>query len=125
MHPRIMHVAAPDVLFMSSSLYYHNHHCRLLQRVLALLVSMAASSPVCCIECWRCVKQHLPSCSAGYMRDKFVFSLISAVGIFCLGSGVSVWHGVSGLMAAEPVEHLAWSFAGVLMAPTTLLTEMI
>lgn len=47
----------------------------------------------------------------GYMRDKFVFSLISAVGIFCLGSGVSVWHGVSGLMAAEPVEHLAWSAA--------------
>lgn len=49
---------------------------------------------------------------AGYMRDKFVFSLISAVGIFCLGAGVSVWHGISGLMAAEPVEHIAWSAAG-------------
>jgi hypothetical protein len=51
------------------------------------------------------------------MRDKFVFSLISAVGIFCLGSGVSVWHGVSGLMAAEPVEHIAWSAAGLFIPP--------
>ena len=48
----------------------------------------------------------------GYMRDKFVFSLISAVGIFCLGAGVSVWNGVSGLMAATPVEHVGWSIAG-------------
>ena len=50
----------------------------------------------------------------GYMRDKFVFSLISAVGIFCLGAGVSVWNGVSGLMAATPVEHVGWSIAGTL-----------
>ena len=49
----------------------------------------------------------------GYMRDKFVFSLISAVGIFCLGAGVSVWNGVSGLMAATPVEHVGWSIAGM------------
>ena len=48
----------------------------------------------------------------GYMRDKFVFSLISAVGIFCLGAGVSVWNGVSGLLAATPVEHVGWSIAG-------------
>lgn len=48
----------------------------------------------------------------GYMRDKFVFSLISAVGIFCLGAGVSVWHGCAGLIAAEPVEHIGWSVAG-------------
>lgn len=48
----------------------------------------------------------------GYMRDKFVFSLISAVGIFCLGAGVSVWHGCAGLLTPEPVEHLGWSIAG-------------
>ena len=48
----------------------------------------------------------------GYMRDKFVFSLISAVGIFCLGAGVSVWNGVTGLVAASPVEHVGWSAAG-------------
>ena len=48
----------------------------------------------------------------GYMRDKFVFSLISAVGIFCLGAGVSVWNGVAGLMTASPVEHISWSVGG-------------
>lgn len=48
----------------------------------------------------------------GYMRDKFVFSLISAVGIFCLGAGVSVWNGVTGIIAAAPVEHIGWSVGG-------------
>ena len=48
----------------------------------------------------------------GYMRDKFVFSLISAVGIFCLGAGVSVWNGVNGLISASPVEHIGWSVGG-------------
>ncbi len=62
----------------------------------------------------RCV----PCNVAGYMRDKFVFSLISAVGIFCLGAGVSVWHGCAGLMSAEPVEHLAWSAAGAARPPS-------
>ena len=49
----------------------------------------------------------------GYMRDKFVFSLISAVGIFCLGAGVSMWNGFSGLLAASPVEHIGYSAAGM------------
>jgi len=59
----------------------------------------------------------------GYMRDKFVFSLISAVGIFCLGAGVSVWHGCAGLLAAEPVEHIAWSVAGEYCTAKALFTS--
>ena len=58
------------------------------------------------------------------MRDKFVFSLISAVGIFCLGAGVSVWHGFAGLMSAEPVEHIAWSAAGA-MVPTNVQSRRV
>lgn len=32
----------------------------------------------------------------GYNNMQYVSSLISGVGIFCLGAGVSVYHGVSG-----------------------------
>ena len=44
----------------------------------------------------------------GYAKDKFVFSLISAVAFFCLGAGVSVWHGVHQLVYVN--EHLNVEF---------------
>ena len=52
----------------------------------------------------------------GFMKDKFVFSLISACGIFCLGAGANVMHGVQALSdtdAAVPPTHLGWAL-GVL-----------
>ena len=49
----------------------------------------------------------------GYLKDKFLWSLVSAVGIFCLGSGVTVAHGVMTL-GAPPAEisHLGYNAAG-------------
>jgi len=54
----------------------------------------------------------------GYRRELFVWSLISGVGIFCLGAGVSVVHGLHGLVDPAPVEHVWASLAviGVSMA---------
>ena len=37
----------------------------------------------------------------GYSKERFVWSLISAVGIFCLGSGATIVDGVSNLWKAE------------------------
>ena len=52
----------------------------------------------------------------GYMKDKFVWSLVSAVGIFCLGAGVTCAHGVSSLMAPPvQLEHLGYGLAGALL----------
>ena len=48
----------------------------------------------------------------GYTRDRFVWSLISAVGIFCLGSGVSIVHGLNSLGSQHAVEHLGWGLTG-------------
>ena len=36
-------------------------------------------------------------CRYGWSRARYVYSLISGVGIFFLGSGVSVYHGISDL----------------------------
>jgi hypothetical protein len=49
----------------------------------------------------------------GYSRERFVWSLISAVGIFCLGAGVNIVHGAHGLTHPQPVEAIAESL-GVL-----------
>ena len=40
----------------------------------------------------------------GFARDQFIWPLISAVGIFCCGAGVSLVHGVAGLL--EPSREL-------------------
>ena len=48
----------------------------------------------------------------GYMKDKFVWSLVSAVGIFCLGAGVTCAHGFSNLLAPpQHLEHLGYGLA--------------
>jgi len=46
------------------------------------------------------------------MKDKFVWSLISAVGIFCLGAGVTVVHGFHGLFVQRQLEHLTAGLTG-------------
>ena len=48
----------------------------------------------------------------GYMKDKFVWSLISAVGIFCLGAGVTVMHGLQSMFLEKQIEHVAATAAG-------------
>ncbi|CAK9869874.1 unnamed protein product [Sphagnum jensenii] len=51
----------------------------------------------------------------GYSKERFVWSLISAVGIFCLGSGATIVHGVQNLWNPGPVENVSIA-AGVLVA---------
>lgn len=46
----------------------------------------------------------------GYSNMKYVASLISGVGIFCVGTGLSLYHGIVGLLHPEPVQSLYWAF---------------
>nr|CAB3486625.1 unnamed protein product [Digitaria exilis] len=45
----------------------------------------------------------------GYSKERFVWSLISAVGIFCLGSGATIVHGVQNLWSSQPPENIHWA----------------
>ncbi|XP_010696087.2 metal tolerance protein C4 [Beta vulgaris subsp. vulgaris] len=45
----------------------------------------------------------------GYSKERFVWSLISAVGIFCLGSGATVVHGFQHLWDSQPPEHIGYA----------------
>lgn len=46
----------------------------------------------------------------GYSNMKYVSSLISGVGIFCVGTGLSWYHGIVGLIHPEPISSLYWAF---------------
>lgn len=39
---------------------------------------------------------------------RYVASLISGVGIFCVGTGLSIYHGVLGLVDPAPLEDFYW-----------------
>lgn len=45
----------------------------------------------------------------GYGQERFVWALISAVGIFFLGCGVTMYHGVSSLINPHPVTDIGWA----------------
>ncbi|KAL3267352.1 hypothetical protein HHI36_011483 [Cryptolaemus montrouzieri] len=46
----------------------------------------------------------------GYSNMKYVASLISGVGIFCVGTGLSFYHGISGMIHPEPPEDFFWAY---------------
>ncbi|RZF38499.1 hypothetical protein LSTR_LSTR006094 [Laodelphax striatellus] len=46
----------------------------------------------------------------GYTNMKYVASLISGVGIFCVGTGLSLYHGITGLINPEPMESFYWAY---------------
>ncbi|CAA0829543.1 60S ribosomal protein L7-4 [Striga hermonthica] len=45
----------------------------------------------------------------GYSKERFVWSLISAVGIFCFGSGATIVHGIQNLWTSQPPEHIEYA----------------
>ena len=48
----------------------------------------------------------------GHSREKFVWSLISAVGVFFLGAGVSLFNGIQGIWSPRQLEDTVWAFYG-------------
>lgn len=49
----------------------------------------------------------------GFHREKYVYALISAACVFCVGCGASVLHGVSSLLNPHALENISLSLAGV------------
>ncbi|XP_037297204.1 zinc transporter 9 [Manduca sexta] len=46
----------------------------------------------------------------GYTNMRYVSSLISGVGIFCVGSGLSFYHGVTGILDPQPLNDFYWAY---------------
>ena len=57
----------------------------------------------------------------GYGRDSFIWALISAVGIFFLGCGFTLYHGVHSLLHPEDVKIVAIEIAGGVLLFSFLL----
>ncbi|XP_030595221.1 proton-coupled zinc antiporter SLC30A9, mitochondrial [Archocentrus centrarchus] len=46
----------------------------------------------------------------GFSNMRYIASLISGVGIFMMGAGLSWYHGIMGLLHPEPIESLLWAY---------------
>ncbi|XP_021491174.1 proton-coupled zinc antiporter SLC30A9, mitochondrial isoform X1 [Meriones unguiculatus] len=51
-----------------------------------------------------------PSHPYGFSNMRYISSLISGVGIFMMGAGLSWYHGIMGLLHPEPMESLLWAY---------------
>ncbi|XP_029416543.1 zinc transporter 9 isoform X3 [Nannospalax galili] len=51
-----------------------------------------------------------PSHPYGFSNMRYIVSLISGVGIFMMGAGLSWYHGVMGLLHPQPMESLLWAY---------------
>jgi len=45
----------------------------------------------------------------GFHREKYIYALMSAVSVFCLGSGATIVHGVQALIDPPTLEHMEYS----------------
>lgn len=52
----------------------------------------------------------------GYGRERFIFALVSAVGVFFIGAGITAYHGITSLIHPEPVEFTPIVFGVLLFA---------
>ncbi|XP_023558538.1 zinc transporter 9 [Octodon degus] len=51
-----------------------------------------------------------PTHPYGFSNMRYISSLISGVGIFMMGAGLSWYHGIMGLLHPEPMESLLWAY---------------
>lgn len=52
----------------------------------------------------------------GYSRERFIWTLISAIGIFFVGCGVTVYHGIIVTVNPKPITDYTFSFAVLFIA---------
>nr|CAH0100487.1 unnamed protein product [Daphnia galeata] len=55
-------------------------------------------------------QQSNPDHPYGYSNMRYVASLVSGVGIFCVGAGLSVYHGITGIFNPDPIGSFYWAF---------------
>lgn len=55
-------------------------------------------------------QQSNPDHPYGYSNMRYVASLVSGVGIFCVGAGLSVYHGLTGIFNPDPIGSFYWAF---------------
>ncbi|XP_053314383.1 zinc transporter 9 isoform X2 [Spea bombifrons] len=67
------------------------------QALLALGISQSARTPD-------------PGHPYGFTNMRYIASLISGVGIFMMGAGLSWYHGIIGLLHPQPIESLLWAY---------------
>ncbi|XP_012566700.1 proton-coupled zinc antiporter SLC30A9, mitochondrial isoform X1 [Hydra vulgaris] len=66
----------------------------------------AANQMLLYIGIWHSIKKPSPDHPYGWVRSRYIYSLVSGCGIFFLGAGFTVYHGFSELMAPTMLEYL-------------------
>lgn len=75
-----------------------------------IMINERFGDPFASSNCLSSLQNPNPDHPYGYTNMKYVSSLISGVGIFCVGTGLSVYHGIHGLLFPAPLDSLFWAY---------------
>lgn len=73
-------------------------------------LSDTANQAILALGIYHSVKNPDPNHPYGFSNMRYIASLISGVGIFMMGAGLSWYHGVMGLLHPHAIQSLLWAF---------------
>ncbi|XP_075212575.1 solute carrier family 30 member 9 isoform X2 [Lycorma delicatula] len=97
-----------NFLFKLSAWLYTGSHCMFSEAVHSLADTI--NQLILAYGIHKSVQRANQDHPYGYTNMKYVASLISGVGIFCVGTGLSVYHGIYGLLNPEEIESFYWAY---------------
>ncbi|KAL5460629.1 hypothetical protein EMCRGX_G034087 [Ephydatia muelleri] len=115
------------ILLIKLIAYYSTGSASMLSEAIHSLVD-ALNQSLLAIGIAQSIRQPDPNHPYGFSRARYVYSLISGVGIFFLGAGVTCYHGVLNLVHPPTLEALPIAFsvlgASLLMESVSLWTAL-
>ncbi|KAG1652139.1 Zinc transporter 9 [Nymphon striatum] len=94
-----------NFVFKVMAFYYTGSHC-----LFAESVHSFADTLILACGIYSSVQEADEDHPYGYHNMRYVASLISGVGIFFLGTGLSIHHGITGLFHPGTMENLYWAY---------------
>lgn len=98
------------VMTMKFAAYLYTGSAAMLSEAIHSLAD-AANQMLLGFGVWQSIKQPSLDHPYGWHRSRYVYALISGCGIFFLGCGFSVYHGISQLFHPAPLEFLQSAYA--------------
>ncbi|XP_057294314.1 proton-coupled zinc antiporter SLC30A9, mitochondrial-like [Hydractinia symbiolongicarpus] len=109
------------VTFIKFGAYFYTGSASMLSEAIHSLAD-AANQMLLGVGIWQSIKKPSPDHPYGWSKSRYIYSLISGCGIFFLGCGFSVYHGISELFTPTNLESLytAYGVLGISFAVESL-----
>uniref|UniRef100_A0A4W4HCK4 Proton-coupled zinc antiporter SLC30A9, mitochondrial n=1 Tax=Electrophorus electricus TaxID=8005 RepID=A0A4W4HCK4_ELEEL len=109
-----LHICSPEVInglnfFFKLLAWVHTGSASMFSEAIHSLAD-TANQALLALGIIQSVRNPDPIHPYGFTNMRYISSLISGVGIFMMGAGLSWYHGIIGLLHPHPIESLIWAY---------------